>query len=66
MIIIIFDCSFLLRGFGSMSEELGLESECYKCNAMVKPHEVIPNKDNIKRKTAYTHSCSGCIGIVFS
>ena len=49
-----------------MSEELDLESECYKCNAMVNPYEVITNKNNINRKTAHTHSCSGCIGIVFS
>ncbi len=52
-------------GFGSMSEKLDLRSKCYRCHKMVKPYEVIPNRDDINRKTRNTHSCSGCNGIAF-
>jgi hypothetical protein len=48
-----------------MSEKLDLRSKCYRCHKMVKPYEVIPNKDDINRKTRNTHSCSGCNGIAF-
>ena len=50
-------------GFGSVSEELDLESRCYQCQAMIKPYEVIPKRKDIKIKTKKRHSCSGCHGM---